>query len=129
MKQISVSTPNAPEPVGPYSPALVWGNLVFISGQGPIDPGTGKLVLGDIKDQVRQVFANLDSLLKATGSSRRNVLKVTVYLADMDNFKDMNAIYAEYFQDVTYPARTTIQAARLPLDIGVEIDVIAFFEG
>jgi 2-iminobutanoate/2-iminopropanoate deaminase len=128
MKQISISSPNAPEPVGPYSPSLVWGNLVFISGQGPIDPGTGKPVLGDIKDQVRQVFANLDSLLKASGSSRRSVLKVTVYLADMDNFKDMNTIYADYFQDVTFPARTTIEAARLPLDIGVEIDVIAFIE-
>jgi 2-iminobutanoate/2-iminopropanoate deaminase len=126
MRQTPVSDPSAPAPVGPYSPALTWGNLVFISGQGPIDPKVGKPVRGDISEQARQVFANLDALLKAAGSSRANVLKVNVYLANMDDFREMNAVYAEFFQGHTYPARTTIQAARLPLDIGLEIDFIAY---
>lgn len=126
MKKIPITPPGAPAPVGPYSPALVWGNLVFISGQGPLDPNSGKLVKGDVTEQVRQVFANIDTLLNASGSNRKGVLKVTVYLANMDDFQKMNDVYSEYFQGVIYPARTTIQAARLPLDIGVEIDVIAY---
>jgi len=126
MQQIAVSPPGAPAPVGPYSPAIIWGNLVFISGQGPLDSVKGKIVEGDIVEQARQVFANLDELLKASGSSRQNVLKATVYLANMDDFQRMNAVYAEFFQGTIYPARTTIQAARLPLDIGVEIDIIAY---
>jgi len=126
MKQTSITAPGAPAPVGPYSPAILWDNLVFISGQGPLDPQSGTPLRGDIADQTRQVFANLDALLTATGSSRQQVLKVNVYLADMADFQKMNAVYAEYFQGATYPARTTIQAAALPLNIGVEIDVIAY---
>jgi 2-iminobutanoate/2-iminopropanoate deaminase len=126
MQSTPIFPTNAPAPVGPYSPALIYANLVFISGQGPIDPQIGKIVPGDITDQARQVFANLDTLLQAAGSSRAQVLKVTVYLQNMDDFREMNTVYAEFFKGFTYPARTTIQAARLPLDIGVEIDMIAF---
>jgi 2-iminobutanoate/2-iminopropanoate deaminase len=126
MTQISVKAKNAPEPVGPYSPALVWQNLVFISGQGPLIPETGQPVRGDITVQAGQVFENIDALLKAAGSSRSQVLKVTVYLADIADFPKMNAVYSDFFQGTTYPARTTIQAAALPLNIGVEVDVIAY---
>lgn len=126
MRQRSISSPGAPAPVGPYSPAIAWQDLVFISGQGPLDPATGKPVQGDIAAQTRRVFANLDSLLKAAGSSREQVLKVTVYLADIRDFQQMNAVYQEYFEGATFPARTTIQAAALPMNIGVEIDVIAY---
>jgi 2-iminobutanoate/2-iminopropanoate deaminase len=126
MTQISVRIAEAPAPVGPYSPAIAWQNLVFISGQGPLIPATGEPVRGDIAEQTRQVFKNIEALLKAAGSSRSQVLKVTVYLADIADFSTMNAVYADFFQGSTYPARTTIQAAALPLNIGVEIDVIAY---
>jgi 2-iminobutanoate/2-iminopropanoate deaminase len=125
-RQEAFTAPNAPRPVGPYSPALVWQNLVFISGQGPLDPGTNKPIEGDITEQTRQVFANLEALLAAAGSSRKNVLKCTVYLANIQDFASMNAVYKAYFEGQTYPARTTIQAAALPGGIGVEIDMIAF---
>ncbi len=124
--QKTFSSTNAPRPVGPYSPALVWQDLVFISGQGPLDPNTNKPILGDITAQTKQVFSNLDSLLIASGSSRENVLKCVVYLADINDFAAMNAVYKNYFDECTFPARTTIQAAALPGGIGVEIDIIAF---
>lgn len=124
--QKSISTPDAPRPVGPYSPALLWQDLVFISGQGPIDPITNKPVAGDITVQTKQVFSNLNALLIASDSSRQSVLKCTVYLANIQDFTNMNIIYKEYFDGCTYPARTTIQAAALPGGIGVEIDIIAF---
>jgi 2-iminobutanoate/2-iminopropanoate deaminase len=126
MTRKAISSPDAPSPVGPYSPALVWDNLVFISGQGPLDPKTGKRVEGDITEQTRQVFSNLDALLMAAGSSRRNVLKVNVYLAKIEGFGAMNEVYKEFFSGTTFPARTTIQAGALPGGIGVEIDIIAF---
>lgn len=126
MPQELIFPPNAAPPIGPYSPAVVFGNLVFTSGQGPLDPATGKTVPGDVSDQARQVFANLDNLLTAAGSSRSQVLKVSVFLQDLNDFQKMNAVYADFFQGCPYPARTTIQAARLPQDILVEIDMIAF---
>ncbi len=128
MNQTAIFPSDAPLPIGPYSPAVTFGNFVFISGQGPMDPATQTLVGGDISAQARQVFTNLDTLLKASGSSRSQVLKVSVFLQNLDDFHAMNAVYAEFFQGCTYPARTTIQAARLPLDILVEIDMIAFRE-
>lgn len=126
MKHQSISAPGSPKPVGPYSPAVTWDQLIFISGQGPMDPATGKIVSGDINQQTKQVFENIDTLLKAAGSGPDKVLKCTVYLADMNDFQQMNAVYAAYFSGQTYPARTTIQAAALPLNIEVEIDVIAY---
>lgn len=128
MSKKAIRVENAPAPVGPYSPAVVFQNLVFISGQGPLDPKTGEVIDGDIVAQARQVFANLDALLNASGSSRNNVLKVTVYLSDINDFKSMNSIYADFFEGTTYPARTTIEAAALPLNISVEIDVIAYID-
>jgi len=126
MTKKSISSTNAPSPVGPYSPALIWENMVFISGQGPLDPKTMKTVGGDIKKQTRQVFENIDSLLRESRSRREDVLKVTVYLTDLKDFSDMNEVYAEFFKGCVFPTRTTIQAAALPSDIDVEIDVIAY---
>ena len=128
MPHKSITSPNAPAPIGPYSPAVAWENLVFISGQGPVDPKTGKKVEGDVAAQTRQVFANLDALLHAAGASRQTVLKVTVYLTDIVEFAAMNAVYKEFFTGVTFPARTTIQAAALPGGINVEVDMIAYRE-
>ena len=126
MDQVPIKIEKAPRPVGPYSPALAWGDLVFISGQGPLDPATGTSIGGDIARQTRQVFSNLDALLEAAGSSRGQVLKVQVYLARIEDFQAMNAVYQEFFSGLTYPARTTFQAAALPGGIGVEIDAIAY---
>ena len=97
MPHKSISSPNAPAPIGPYSPAVAWENLVFISGQGPVDPQTGKKVEGDVTAQTRQVFANLDALLQAADASRQTVLKVTVYLTDITEFAAMNAVYKDFF--------------------------------
>jgi 2-iminobutanoate/2-iminopropanoate deaminase len=117
---------DAVTPVGPYSPALAWNDLVFLSGQGPIDPSTGEVASEEITGQVRQTLANVDTLLHASGSARNQVLKVQVYLTDLRNFEAMNKLYAEFFEGCPYPARTTIQAAALPGGIQVEIDVVAY---
>jgi 2-iminobutanoate/2-iminopropanoate deaminase len=123
--QQAVRSESAPAPAGPYSPALVWGELVFVSGQGPVDPATGRVAEG-IAEQVSQTLANLDTLLAAAGSGRDRVLKMQVYLTDLGNFGVMNELYARFFEGCTYPARTTIEAAALPGGIGVEIDAIAY---
>ena len=116
----------APKPVGPYSPAIRWGNLVFCSGQTGVDPKTGKLVDG-IESQVRQTLENLSGVLKAAGTDLAHALKTTVYLIDMDNFSKMNAVYGEFFPD-NPPGRTTIAVKALPLGAQVEIEVIAAVE-
>ncbi len=126
MERQAVSSKNAPAPVGPYSPSIAWEKLVFVSGQGPLDPYSGKPVDGDITAQTTRVFANIDALLMEAGSSRDKVLKVNVYLARIEDFNAMNAVYREFFGSAPYPARTTIQAGALPGGVGVEIDVIAF---
>ena len=113
------------ETKGPYSPAVVIDNLVFVSGQGPIDPKTGAFVRGDVAEETRIAIQNLKLILEAAGSNLGNVLKVTLYLSDMDDFHAANEAYKEWFGPV-FPARTTIEAARLPFDIKVEIDAIAF---
>ena len=123
MKEI-ISTDKAPAPVGPYSPVVAFDRLVFISGQGPLDPETKQLVSGTIQEETRQTLENIKSILEDVGSSMENVLKVTAYLGDMDNFLTFNEVYAEFFPSDP-PARTCIQAGRLPFDIKVEIDVIA----
>ena len=124
MKKEAIWPKGGPEPKGPYSPAVVVGDLVFVSGQGPADPKTGEIVRGDISEQMKTTVENIRIILEGAGSSLENVVKVTVYLSDMDQFSEMNELYKEYFGPV-YPARTTIQAGRLPLDIDIEIDVIA----
>ncbi|HSF19553.1 MAG TPA: Rid family detoxifying hydrolase [Vicinamibacteria bacterium] len=119
-----VSAPELPKPVGPYSPGVRLGDLVFVSGQGGVDPETGKLADG-VEAQTEQVFKNVEAILKAAGSSLQNVVRCGVFLADMGEFSKMNAVY-ERMMAGNRPARTTIQAAALPLGLLVEIDVIAY---
>lgn len=123
MKEI-VSTDNAPGAIGPYSQAIKTGNLVFVSGQIPIDPQTGEFVPGGISEQSEQVLKNLSAVLEAAGSGLNNVVKTTVFLADMNDFAVMNEIYARYFNE-NKPARATVEAARLPRDARVEIECVA----
>jgi 2-iminobutanoate/2-iminopropanoate deaminase len=120
----AVATEGAPKAIGPYSQAIVVDGWVFCSGQIPLVPETEQMVTGSVSDQTRQVFANLRQVLAAAGSSLDAVVKTTVYLADMDDFAAMNDVYATMFT-APAPARSTIQAARLPRDARVEIDVIA----
>jgi len=120
----AISTTDAPQAIGPYSQAIRAGNLLFASGQIPIDPVTGAMVAGDIAAQTRQVFENVAGVLKAAGGSFDHVVKTTVFLADMSDFAAMNAVYAEYFA-LPAPARSTVQVARLPRDARVEIEVVA----
>lgn len=120
----SVHTEAAPQAIGPYSQAMISGNLVFTAGQIPLDPKTGDLVGGDIRQQTTRVLENLKALLEAAGASLQSVVKTTVFLADMSEFASMNEVYASYFGDHK-PARSTIQAARLPRDVRVEIEAIA----
>jgi len=120
-----VTTPNAPGAIGPYSQAIRAGHFVFLYGQIPLDPATGQVVAGDIGEQTHQVLKNLGAVLEAAGSSYSGVVKTTVYLADMGEFSVMNEIYATYFSSPA-PARATVQAARLPRDVRVEIDAVAY---
>src|SRR5512142_3144428 len=120
----AIATDRAPKAIGPYSQAVRMGNLLFISGQIPIDPSTGSLIHGDIAAMTRRVFENLEAILKAAGASFDNVARTTVFLADMNDFAAMNEVYATRFKDPA-PARSTVQAARLPKDARVEIDVVA----
>ena len=123
MKQI-VKTERAPQAIGPYSQAVIAGGFVFVSGQIPIDPRTGEFVAGGIEEQTEQVLRNLSAVLAAAGSDLARVVKTTVYLADMNDFAAMNEVYGRYFQ-AEPPARATVQAARLPRNARVEIDVLA----
>jgi 2-iminobutanoate/2-iminopropanoate deaminase len=123
----SIASLLAPKPVGPYSAALRAGQLLFVSGQVPLDPATGRMVEGDIAVHTRRVLENVGALLEAAGLSFGAVVRSTVFLADMNDFQAMNEIYATFFKE-PYPARSTVQAARLPRDARVEIDVIASYE-
>ncbi|OFW20361.1 MAG: hypothetical protein A3H97_20705 [Acidobacteria bacterium RIFCSPLOWO2_02_FULL_65_29] len=127
MSKQAISSPSAAKPVGPYSAALRAGQLLFVSGQVPIDPATGAMVGGDIAAQARRALDNVGLLLSAAGLSSADVVRTTVFLADMSDFAAMNAIYATYFSE-PYPARSTVQAARLPRDARIEIDAIATFD-
>lgn len=120
----AVSSPKAPKAIGPYSPAIRAANLLFVSGQVPIDPATGNMIEGDIAAQTRRVLDNVGALLTAGGAGFGHVVRTTVFLADMNDFAAMNQVYGEYFSE-PYPARATVQVARLPKDSRVEIDVIA----
>ena len=123
-KQI-IKTDKAPLPIGPYNQATVVGNLVFVSGQIPLDLKTGQIIEGSVKDQTKLVLEHLQNVLSAAGSSFEKVLKATVFLKDMNDFLLMNEVYSQYFKAETAPARSTIQVARLPKDARVEIEVIA----
>ena len=126
MKQ-AVSSSDAPKAIGPYSQAVRTGQLLFVSGQVPLDPATGQIVDGDISAQTRRVFDNLGAVLKAGGRSFADVVHTTVFLADMNDFAAVNEVYGTYFSE-PYPARATVQVARLPKDARVEIDMIATFD-
>jgi 2-iminobutanoate/2-iminopropanoate deaminase len=120
----ALSSPTAPKAVGPYASALRAGQLLFVSGQIPLDPQTGAIVDGDIAAQARQVLRNIGALLEADGLTYESVVRTTVFLADLNDFAAMNDVYREFFAE-PYPARSTIQAARLPRDARIEIDAIA----
>jgi len=126
VKQL-ISSPDAPSAGGAYSPALRVGQLLFMSGQIPIDPKTGQMVTGDAAASARRVMENLGALLKAAGLDFSKVVRTTIYLADMSDFAAVNEVYASYFQDPK-PARVTVQAAKLPRDARLEIDAIASYE-
>lgn len=120
----AVATSSAPKAIGPYSQAIRAGSLLFLSGQVPIDPATGTLVEGDIAAQTHRVFKNLGAILEEAGASFDNVVRTTVYLADMNDFGAVNDVYGGYFSSPA-PARATVQVARLPKDARIEIDLIA----
>jgi 2-iminobutanoate/2-iminopropanoate deaminase len=119
-----IASPDAPKAIGPYSQAVRAGNLIFTSGQIPLDPATSELVQGDFAAQTRRVFDNLKAVLAAGGATFANVTKATVFLTDLANFQVLNGIYAEYFGDHK-PARTTVGVASLPKGATVEIDLVA----
>jgi 2-iminobutanoate/2-iminopropanoate deaminase len=121
-----VSTADAPKAQGPYSQAVRAGGLLFLAGQIPLDPVTGDLVGGDVVAQARRVLDNLGAVLKAGGLSFADVVRTTVFLADLDDFVAMNQVYASYFTE-PYPARATVQVTRLPRDVRIEIDAIAAY--
>lgn len=122
-----ISAPDAPKAMGAYSPAIKAGNLLFISGQIPIDPATGNLVTGDITAQADRVMRNVSALLRAAGIGFEHVARTTVFLADMNDFAAMNDVYSRYIVDPP-PARATVQVARLPRDVRIEVDAIAVLD-
>jgi len=123
MKQ-EVKTEKAPKAIGPYSQAIIAGGFIFASGQIPLIPATGELNTGTTADQTRQVLQNLSAVLEAAGSSLADVVKATVYLKDMNDFAQMNAVYGEFFKS-PFPARAAVEVARLPKDVKVEVEAIA----
>ena len=120
----TASTENAPKAIGPYSQAVISNGVAYLSGQIPLDPSTNQLVEGDIAVQTERVLLNLKAVLEASGASLESVVKTTVFLKDMGDFPKMNEVYGRYFS-ANPPARSTVQAARLPRDVSVEIDAIA----
>ena len=123
MKKI-ISTTKAPSAIGPYSQAMQVGNLIYTSGQVPINPATGSFVEGGIKEQTRQSLLNVKAILEEAGLTMGNVVKTTVFMADMNDFADMNAVYAEFFAE-PYPARSAVAVKTLPKGALVEIEVVA----
>ncbi|OGU26570.1 MAG: reactive intermediate/imine deaminase [Geobacteraceae bacterium GWF2_54_21] len=124
MKLQPIATENAPAAIGPYSQAVRFGNMLFCSGQIPLDPLTGEVVTGDISAQTGRVMANIAAVLKASGAGFADVIKTTVFLVDMDDFAAMNGVYASYFENHR-PARSTVAVKSLPRGVRVEIEVIA----
>lgn len=119
-----INTDKAPAAIGPYSQGIKTGNLLFISGQIPIDPGTGEIVDGTIKDQTSRVIENLKAILEEAGLTLNNVVKTTIFIKDMNEFGDINEVYASYFTE-TKPARSCAEVTRLPKDVGIEMEAIA----
>ena len=124
MQKEIISTKDAPQAIGPYSQAVRFGNLIFVSGQIPIEPESGKILKGNIKGQTKQVLKNLNNILAAGGSSLDNVLRTTIFLTDLEDYTVVNETYAQCFNDLP-PARSTVQVAKLPMNAQIEIDAIA----
>ena len=124
MKRI-IETPNAPAPIGPYSQAVLYDDTLYTSGQIAIDPATGNLVAGDISQETEQVMKNIAAVLQEAGMGFEHLLKTTIFIKDMNNFQKINAVYGSYFDEATAPARETVEVARLPKDVNVEISVLA----
>lgn len=124
MKTI-ITTTKAPAPIGPYNQAVLSGNTLYTSGQIAFNPETGDLVLDDIKTETKQVMDNMKAVLEAAGMCFENVVKSSIFISDMNNFTQINKVYGSYFDEATAPARETVQVARLPKDVNVEISMIA----
>jgi 2-iminobutanoate/2-iminopropanoate deaminase len=125
MKKIVIHTNKAPKAIGPYSQAIQAGNFLFLSGQIPLDPASGELVKGDVREQARRVLENLKGVLESQNLKMENVVKVTIFMKDMGNFSQVNEVYGTYFPS-SPPARSTVEVARLPRDVEIEIEAIAF---
>ena len=123
-----ISTKNAPAAIGPYSQAIRTGNLIFTSGMIPIDPANGELVTGSVEAQAKQAFINLKNLVEASGASMDDVVKTVVFISNMDDFGKINEVYETFFT-APYPARSCVQAARLPKDVAVEIEAVVAVRG
>jgi 2-iminobutanoate/2-iminopropanoate deaminase len=124
MQKDIISTSKAPQAIGPYSQAVRFDNLLFISGQIPLEPESGKILKGGIKAQTKQILENLKGVLTAGGSSLDNVLRTTIFLTDLEDYADVNEMYAQFFEK-SMPARSTVQVSRLPMEVRIEIDAIA----
>ena len=124
MAKKQIQTTNAPAAIGPYSQAIQAGNLIFVSGQIPLDAKSGELITGSIEDQTKKVLDNMKAILEAGGAAMDQVVRTTIFLKDMGNFARVNEIYGTYF-NAPFPARATVEVARLPKDVAVEIDCIA----
>jgi len=125
--KIIINTPDAPAPIGPYSQAVIAGNLLFVSGQIPMNPATGELVMDDIKTETKQVMENIKAILRVAGSDFSNIVKTSIFLTDMQNFAQVNEVYGTYFT-ADFPARETVQVVGLPKGVNVEISVTALIE-
>jgi len=127
MKKI-ITTANAPAPIGPYNQAVLSGNTLYISGQTPIDPSTGNLVSGSIEEETLQVMKNIEAILTAAGATFESVVKASIFVKDMHQFKAINGVYGSFFNAASAPARETIEVANLPMFVNVEISMIAVIE-
>lgn len=124
----AIQIPNAPAPVGPYSQAILAGRMLFVSGQIPLNPSTGQLEMNSIEEATNRVMKNIEALLSEAGLTFENVVKTSIFLKDLSDFQAVNGIYASYFHGVP-PARETVEVARLPLDVNIEISCIALVNG
>ena len=124
MKTI-ITTKNAPNPIGPYSQAVISGNMIYVSGMVAKDPATGNMVTGNIKEETQKVMENIRGVLVEAGSKLDNIVKTTIFMTNMDNFAEMNEVYGSFFKNGNFPARETVQVSRLPLNVNIEISVIA----
>lgn len=122
----TVSTKKAPSAIGPYSQANIFANLVFTSGQIPLIPETGEIIAGGIEEQTEQSLKNVKAILEEAGTSMEHVLKTTVFIKNMDDFTKINAVYAKFFVEGSFPSRSAVEVARLPKDVLVEIEAIAY---